>query len=104
MKWIMAEIFLTAGENGLISPAPRLNGETPGSLSRVYHPRPRTDFYSMGTTLERNKNRSRPKKAAGKKARRQRDQKKRLIALGMDEKAVGQMSSRAVLTALKHPK
>lgn len=58
----------------------------------------------MGTTLERNKNRTRPKKAAGKKNRRRRDQKKRLIALGMDEKVVAQMNSRDVLTALKHPK
>ncbi len=65
---------------------------------------PENFIYSMATTLERNKNRSRPKKSRGKKARRQREQKKRLIALGMDEKKVNQMSARDVLTALKHPK
>jgi len=58
----------------------------------------------MATTLQRNKNRSRPKKAAGKRTRRQLEQKRRLIALGMDEKVVTQMSSRAILTALKYPK
>ena len=57
----------------------------------------------MGTTLERNKNRSRPKKSAGKKAKRQRDQKKRLVALGMDETVVASMNAREVLTKLKHP-
>ena len=58
----------------------------------------------MATSLERNQNRTRPKKSRGKKARRQREQKKRLIALGMDEKTVEQMNSRDVLTALKYPK
>ncbi|MEM7602106.1 MAG: hypothetical protein AAF357_11910 [Verrucomicrobiota bacterium] len=58
----------------------------------------------MATTLERNKNRTRPKKAAGKKNRRRREQKARLVALGMDEAEVAQMTSREVLTALKHPK
>lgn len=58
----------------------------------------------MATTLERNKNRTRPKKAAGKKNRRRREQKARLVALGMPEEEVAQMTSREVLTALKHPK
>ncbi|MEM7147184.1 MAG: hypothetical protein AAF591_18855 [Verrucomicrobiota bacterium] len=57
----------------------------------------------MATSLERNKNRTRPRKGAGKKARRQRDQKKRLIALGMDEDVVAKMNPRDVLTKLKHP-
>jgi hypothetical protein len=57
----------------------------------------------MGTTFERNKNRSRPRKSSGQKARRQRDQKKRLVALGMDEAVVAKMNSREVLDKLKRP-
>lgn len=57
----------------------------------------------MSTTLQRNKNRSRPRKGAGRKAKRQRDQKKRLIALGMDESVVATMNSREVLDKLKRP-
>ena len=61
-------------------------------------------FYrNMGTTAERNKNRTRPRKPAGPKGRRQREQKKRLIALGMDEATVAKINSRDVLTKLKHP-
>ena len=44
-----------------------------------------------------------PAKVAGKKAKRQREQKKRLVNLGMTEDAVAKLSSREVLTALKHP-
>lgn len=57
----------------------------------------------MGTTAERNKNLSRPKKSNGDKMRRQRDQKKRLVALGMDETVVSKMTSREVLDKLKRP-
>lgn len=57
----------------------------------------------MGDQASRNKNRTRPRKGGGLKARRQRDQKKRLIALGMDEAVVAAMSARDVLTKLKHP-
>jgi hypothetical protein len=57
----------------------------------------------MASTAARNKNLTRPKKRAGLKARRQRDQKKRLVALGMDEAVVSKMNSRDVLTKLKHP-
>ena len=57
----------------------------------------------MGTTIERNKNRTRPRKGGGTKARRQRDQKKRLISLGMDENTVAKMNARDVLTLLKRP-
>ncbi len=46
---------------------------------------------------------TRPRKGGGKKARRQRDQKKRLVALGMDEDVVARMSARDVLTKLKYP-
>lgn len=57
----------------------------------------------MATTKQRNKNLTRPKKSNGAKMKRQRDQKKRLVALGMDEKVVASMNSREVLTKLKHP-
>lgn len=57
----------------------------------------------MSTTLQRNKNRTRPKKSPGAKARRQRDQKKRLVSLGMDESVVAKMTSRQVLDLLKRP-
>ena len=57
----------------------------------------------MANTAARNKNLTRPKKGGGSKARRQRDQKKRLIALGMDEAVVSAMNARDVLTKLKHP-
>ena len=48
-------------------------------------------------------NQTRPKKAPGAKRRRQRDQKKRLVALGMDQAVVDAMSSRDVLTLLQRP-
>lgn len=57
----------------------------------------------MATTNERNKNRTRPTKSAGAKKKRQNDQKKRLVALGMDEATVAMMNPREVLTKLKHP-
>lgn len=57
----------------------------------------------MGTTAERNKNLSRPKKSSGDKAKRQREQKKRLVALGMDETIVAKMNAREVLDKLKRP-
>ena len=46
---------------------------------------------------------TRPKKGGGRKAKRQRDQKKRLVALGMPEETVAKMNARDVLTKLKHP-
>jgi len=46
---------------------------------------------------------TRPRKATGAKMRRQRDHRKRLIALGMDEEAVNKMNSREVRTKLKYP-
>jgi hypothetical protein len=57
----------------------------------------------MGTTAERNKNLTRPKKGGAAKARRQRDQKKRLIDLGMDPAVVKGLNAREVLTKLKRP-
>jgi hypothetical protein len=57
----------------------------------------------MASTFERNKNRTRPTKSPGARKRRQKEQKKRLIALGMDEAVVASMNPREVLTKLKHP-
>lgn len=58
----------------------------------------------MATSLQRNQNRTRPKKAAGAKDKRRRDQKKRLVALGMPEEKVAKLNSRQVLDLLKRPK
>ncbi|MCH2060506.1 MAG: hypothetical protein MK183_07745 [Verrucomicrobiales bacterium] len=46
---------------------------------------------------------TRPRKGGAAKRRRQNDQKKRLVALGMDEETVRKMSPRDVLTLLKYP-
>ncbi len=46
---------------------------------------------------------TRPRKGGARKRRRQSDQKKRLIALGMDEAVVEKMNPREVLTKLKYP-
>jgi hypothetical protein len=58
----------------------------------------------MGTTLQRNTNRSRPTKSAGAKAKRSKVQRRRLVDLGMDEAAVDALNSSEVRTLLKHPK
>ena len=58
---------------------------------------------NMGKITSRNKNLTRPRKSTEAKARRQRDQKKRLVSLGMDETAVSKLTSRAVLDLLKRP-
>ena len=57
----------------------------------------------MGTTLQRNSNRTRPTKSAGARARRTKVQRRRLVALGMDEAAVEALNSTEVRTLLKHP-
>lgn len=46
---------------------------------------------------------TRPRKGGAAKRRRQADQKKRLIAFGMDESVVTKMCPREVLTKLKYP-
>lgn len=48
-------------------------------------------------------NQTRPKKSPGAKRRRQRDQKKRLVELGMDQAAVDALNPREVLTLLQRP-
>lgn len=57
----------------------------------------------MACTEARNKNLTRPRKGTGAKIRRQRVQKKRLIALGMDETVVAKLNARQVLDFLKRP-
>ena len=46
---------------------------------------------------------TRPRKGGAAKRRRQSDQKKRLVALGVDEEKVRKMNPREVLTILKRP-
>ena len=46
---------------------------------------------------------TRPRKGGAAKRRRQNDQKKRLITLGIDEDKVQKMNPREVLTMLKYP-
>lgn len=46
---------------------------------------------------------TRPRKAAGAKTRRRLEQKRRLVALGMDEAVVERLTSREVLDLLKRP-
>ena len=46
---------------------------------------------------------TRPRKGGAAKRRRQNDQRKRLITLGIDEEAVQKMNPREVLTILKYP-
>ncbi len=58
----------------------------------------------MGTSLQRNANRSRPTKSAGAKAKRTKVQRRRLVDLGLDEATVAAMNSTEVRTMLKHPK
>ncbi|MGB6220643.1 hypothetical protein [Haloferula sp.] len=46
---------------------------------------------------------TRPTKSGGARRKRHNDQKKRLIALGMDEAVVALMNPKDVRTKLKHP-
>ena len=48
-------------------------------------------------------NMTRPRKAGAAKNRRRLEQKRRLIALGVDEETVNKMNSRDILTMLKYP-
>lgn len=56
------------------------------------------------TILQRNANLSRPTKSAGAKAKRVKAQRRRLVALGMDEAAVEKLDSGTVRSLLKYPK
>lgn len=57
----------------------------------------------MASTAERNKNRTRPTKSNGLRIKRQNQQKKRLVALGMDQAAADLLNPKEVRTLLKHP-
>jgi hypothetical protein len=57
----------------------------------------------MATTQQRNQNRTRPTKSNAARNKRQKVQKKRLVALGMDEAVVALLNPREVLTKLKYP-
>ena len=57
----------------------------------------------MATSLQRNTNRTRPTKSAGAKAKRSKVQRRRLVALGLDEATVAAMNSSEVRTLLKRP-
>jgi hypothetical protein len=46
---------------------------------------------------------TRPRKAAGPKRRRQLEQRRRLVRLGVDAAAVEKLSAREVLTMLQRP-
>ena len=58
----------------------------------------------MATTLQRNSNRTRPTKSPGARAQRTKVQRRRLVALGMDEATVASMNASEVRTMLKYPK
>ena len=47
---------------------------------------------------------TRPRKRAGARRRRQLEQKRRLIALGVDEEAVEKMNPKEIRDKLKYPK
>jgi len=58
----------------------------------------------MGTSRTLNKTvKTRPKKKPAERRRREATQKKRLIALGMDEATVAKMTSKQVREHLKRP-
>ncbi len=47
---------------------------------------------------------TRPRKSGAAKNRRRLEQRRRLVALGMDEAEVARLTSREILTLLKRPK
>jgi hypothetical protein len=57
----------------------------------------------MASTADRNKNRTRPTKSHAARTKRQNDQKKRLLALGMDEAAVSKLNPKEIRDLLKRP-
>ena len=58
----------------------------------------------MGTGRTLNKApKTRPKKSPSERARRERTQKKRLVALGLNEERVAKMNSREIKDLLKRP-
>lgn len=58
----------------------------------------------MATSTFRNKNEVRPKKQGAAKRKRVKDQKKRLVALGMSEEQVAKLQGDTLRALLKRPK
>ena len=58
----------------------------------------------MSTTEYRNKHLRRKRKADGPRKRRQKQQRDRLVALGMPEADVAKLNAKEVRTKLKYPK
>lgn len=58
----------------------------------------------MATSTFRNKNKVRPKKKGAAKRRRCLEQRRRLVAMGMDEKVVEKMPLNIMREKLKEPK
>lgn len=57
----------------------------------------------MATSTFRNKNKVRPKKAAGAKRKRLKAQKRRLISLGVSEEKLKHMTPKDIRETLKRP-
>lgn len=58
----------------------------------------------MGTGRTQNKNPiTRPKKSASERARRVKTQKKRLVALGVDEATISKLNTKEIRSMLRKP-
>ncbi len=57
----------------------------------------------MATTIERNKNRTRPTKSKAARNRRQKVHRQRLLDLGVDEDTIAKMAPSEIRTMLKYP-
>jgi hypothetical protein len=58
----------------------------------------------MSSTEYRNKNLRRKRKSGSDRTRRERVQRRRLLALGMPETEVGKLDTKEIRTLLRHPK
>ncbi len=58
----------------------------------------------MATTLQRNKNRTRPRKGAAGRRRREADQRRRLAALGHDEASLAKLTAPELRALLRRPR
>jgi hypothetical protein len=59
---------------------------------------------SMSTSIFRNKNLVRPKKKGAAKRQRLKQQKRRLMSLGVSEDAADKLTTKEIRTLLKRPK
>lgn len=57
----------------------------------------------MASTEARNKNKTRPTKSNAARNKRQKDHRKRLVALGLDQAVVDAMGPKEVRDKLKYP-